>query len=1098
VTTRTRGSGGTTPAQTCPEEIRQVMGGADPTEEQWRAISMPLEPYVIVAGAGSGKTSVIAARVVYLALVALGRAAADHPGVLPGNVLCLTFTNKATENLVFRVRKALAGLDLPEGEEPTIANYHGFAAQVLERHGLLAGIEPGQRILTQAQRTELCARVLDDMSFEYVGAEWQPSLVSKILELADQAANHRVDPERIIEFNRERLRELSAHRSERAYQASLERIELATAVEQFQERKRDLGVIDFGDQIGLALRVVEAHPEVGLEYRSRFLTVVLDEYQDTNVAQADLIAGLFGGGFPIAAVGDPDQSIYGWRGASLFNLLEFRERFSRADGSPAERLPLYTNFRSGARILSAADRIIERIPESKRPDPEKRLAAWPPLGEGEVEIRRFPDEWTEAQWIARQIDRLHQSGAESLWSELAVLCRTSRLFVSLQEAFAERGIPAEIVGLAGLLQLPEVVEILAYARAVADPFASVSLARILLGPRYRVGFKDLARVAAWTKDKNYPLRGEDREDTPPFLFAEALEHLDEVAEVSERVGHPLSDEGWARLEEFRAELAELRVQARRPVGEFLAEVIRRTGLLAEVDASPDTEPALATKRNLAAFLDEVHAFSPLEGELTLRAFLDYVETVEAGDKQEWSPVQPSTENSVKVMTIHQAKGLEFGTVFVPGLARDLLPNLTVQQNPAERGKSLDFELRGDAAILPVYRGNLKQFWFALRDYEEMEERRTCYVALTRAKRRLFVTGSHWYGEGLKAKEASAFFEELSAWGEEGGLAVVERAPDRPEENPLIGYRQRFVRDWPGPALREEPDELFPLGWRRAAADAEEAPETLEGVVATLDQEDQERYRKEADQLSATAAHLIERESGGPSVPHLPSSVSVSDVAEYARCPKRFYWSAVRPLPRFSGPAARVGTQIHAWIERRSSGQASLLELEEMPDLTAEDLAGEPGKVERLQKAFDESRFASAPPLYAERAFLLYIEGFVVGGRIDAVFGTPDGPWEVVDYKTGGRPAQDDPLAWLQLDLYALACTDVWGKRPQDVKLTYFYLASGEETSRAAGDPSQTRSRVAEALRGIAARQFTPQPGEQCRWCDFLSFCDAGKAYLGAD
>jgi ATP-dependent DNA helicase UvrD/PcrA len=1084
--------------QAYPEEIRQVMGGSDPTQEQWRAISMPLEPYVVVAGAGSGKTSVIAARVVYLALVAMGRIDADHPGVLPGNVLCLIGANKATENLVFRVRRALASLDLPEGEEPTIANYHGFAAQVLERQGLLAGIEPGQRILTQAQRTELCARVLDEMSFDHAPAEWQPSLVSRILELADQAANHRVEPERIIAFNQQRLQELAAHRSDRAYQAALERIELAGAVGRFQDLKRDLGVIDFGDQIGLALRVVESHPEVGSEYRSRYLTVVLDEYQDTNVAQADLIAGLFGGGFPITAVGDPDQSIYGWRGASLFNLLEFRDRFRRGDGSPAERLPLYTNFRSGARILIAADRIIEKIPSAQRPDPEKRLAPWPALGEGEVEVRRFPDEWTEARWIARRITELRQSGAEAMWSEFAVLCRTSRLFVSLQEAFAEEGIPVEIVGLAGLLQLPEVVEILAYARAVADPFASVSLARILLGPRYRVGFKDLARVAAWATRQNRALRGEDREDVAPFLFTEALEHLDEAAQQSEEAGHPLSAEGRSRLEEFRVELAELRTLARRPVGDFLAEVIRRTGLVAELEAGPDAERALATKRNLAAFLDEVHAFSPLEGELTLRAFLDYVDTVEAGDKQEWSPVQPSTENSVKVMTIHQAKGLEFGTVFVPGLARDLLPNLTVQQNPAERGKSLDFELRGDAVILPVFRGNLKQFWLALRDYEEMEERRTCYVALTRAKRRLLVTGSHWYGEGLKAKDPSAFFEELAEWGDASGLAVVDRAPDRPEENPLVGYRRRFVRDWPGPALPDEADGLFPQGWRKAAAEAERDPSLMERLVSALDEQDRERYEKEAGELSGTAAHLIDRESGGPALPALPSSVSVSDVTEYARCPKRFYWSVVRPLPRFSGPAARVGTQIHAWIERRSSGQTTLLELEEAPDLTAEDLAGEPGKIERLQKAFDQSRFASAPPLYAERAFLLYIEGFVVGGRIDAVFGTPDGPWEVVDYKTGKRPAADDPLAWLQLDLYALACMDVWGKKPEALRLTYFYLASGEEASRPASDPVQTRVRVAEALRGIAAREFTPQPGPHCRWCDFLSFCDAGRAFVGTD
>jgi DNA helicase-2/ATP-dependent DNA helicase PcrA len=1070
-----------------PEEIRQVFGGADPTEEQWRAISKPLEPYVVVAGAGSGKTSVIAARVVYLALVAMGRLEADHPGVLPGNVLCLTFTNKATENLTLRIRRALKGLDLAEGEEPTIANYHGFAAQILERHGLLAGIEPGQRILTPAQRTELCARVLDELSFEHVRAEWQPSVISKILELADQAANHRREPWEIIEFNQERLEQLAEHRSEQAYQAALERIELARAVEIFHRLKRDLGVIDFGDQITLALSILEKFPEVAQDYRSRFLAVVLDEYQDTNVAQAQLIEGLFGDGFPLAAVGDPDQSIYGWRGASLFNLLEFQHQFLRAEGEPAQKLPLYTNFRSGARILAAADRIIEKIPEQQRPDPNKRLMPWPGCGEGDVEIRRFGDEWSEATWIAGRIHQLHDDGAEPLWSEFAVLCRSSRLFVSLQEAFAERGIPVEIVGLAGLLQLPEVVEILAYARAVADPFASVSLARILLGPRYRVGFKDLARVAAWAKDKNYALRGEDREETPPFLFAEALEHLDEVTF--------LSDEGRSRLEEFRGELSALRAEARRPVGEFLSEVIRRTGLLVELDASLETDRAEATKRNLAAFLDEVHAFSPLEGELTLRAFLDYVDTVEAGDKQEWSPVQPSSENSVKVMTIHQAKGLEFGTVFVPGLAKGLLPNLIVQQNPAERGKSLDFELRGDARILPVFKGNLKQFWLALRDYEEMEERRTCYVALTRAKRRLVTTGAHWYGEGQRPKDPSAFFEELAGWGEDTGSAEVDRGPDIPEGNPLVGYRGRFVRDWPGPALRDGPDALFVAGWRKAAVRAERDAAAVEELADALEGGERARYREVAGELTSMAAHLADRESAGRAKPAPPQTIAVGGVIEYARCPKRFYWSSVRPLPRFSGPAARIGTQVHAWIERRSSGQASLLELDEAPDFTSEELAGEPGKMERLQRTFAESRFASGPPLYAERPFLLYLEGFVVGGRIDAIFGSPEGPWEVVDYKTGRRPPEDDPLSGLQLDLYALACTDVWRKRPEELTLTYFYLATGEEVSRPAGNPEETRARAVSALRGIASGAFEPAPSAQCRWCDFLSFCEAGKEYV---
>ena len=183
-----------------PAELVAAMGGAPPTPEQWAAISMPLEPYVLVAGAGSGKTSVMAARVVYLALVALGRIPAEHPGALPGNVLALTFTVKATELLRQRVRAALATVELDEGEEPEILNYHGFAAQVLDRYGMLAGIEPGQRILSEAQRVDLAGRVLDQMVFHHVKTEWQPSAVDKILRLDAQAQHHLVGPGRDRRF----------------------------------------------------------------------------------------------------------------------------------------------------------------------------------------------------------------------------------------------------------------------------------------------------------------------------------------------------------------------------------------------------------------------------------------------------------------------------------------------------------------------------------------------------------------------------------------------------------------------------------------------------------------------------------------------------------------------------------------------------------------------------------------------------------------------------------------------------------------------------------------------------------------------------------
>jgi ATP-dependent DNA helicase UvrD/PcrA len=1117
---------------TVPVEIVAAMG-SEPTEEQWRAISLPLEPYVVVAGAGSGKTSVMAARIVYLALVGLGRLEADHPGVLPGNVLCLTFTNKATENLTLRVRRALRSLDLPEGEEPEILNYHGFAAQVLDRHGLRAGIEPGQRVLTPAQRSELCRMVLEQMSFRHAKAEWQPTLVGNIIDLADQCANHRVPLDEVIRFNTEQLPRLAEEKNVEPYHAALQRIELAEAAKVFESLKRERGVIDFGDQITLALDVVERNDDVGAEYRERFSAVLLDEYQDTNVAQALLIAEVFGDGFPVTAVGDPDQNIYAWRGASLFNLLNFPRQFPNADGTPSPKLPLYTNFRSGARILAAADTIIRPVPEDQRPDPDKELRPWPANGEGEVAVVRCSDEWAEAAWIADRIVERHESGDP--WSSVAVLCRASRLFPALQEAFAERGIPAEFVGLSGLLRLPEVVEILAYARAVADSTASVALARILLGPRYRVGFKDLARVASWAKEKNYRLRESEEGEVTPFLFAEALEHLNEVT--------GLSDEARDRLEEFRAELAALRAEARRPVGEFLAEVVRRTGLLAELDAHPDVEMSTARRRNIAAFLDEVHAFTPVEGELTLRAFLDYVEVVQDAERQEWSPVQPTDADSVKVMTIHQAKGLEFDTVFVPGMAKDVLPNNRLQHNPAEKGKSLDFELRGDRDVLPTFAGNLREFWRRLKDQELIEERRTCYVALTRSRRRLFCSGAHWYGEGERVKKPSEFFEELADWGESTGMAAVDRGPEPGDEHPEKGHRERLVSDWPGPAQGGDADELFPEGWRRAAlatvaaggsggerlaeegADGEvkpieartpgggsspgspsgERPADGNGaedggagggaVRERLAAADRAAYEAEAAQNRQLAAHLLEVERTQQDSPWMPATIAVGGVVDYARCPKRFYWSYVRPLPRFSSPAARIGTEIHRWIERRSSGQTTLIDLDEPPDLTPEELAGEPGRIERLRQAYLDSRFAGRVPLFAERPFLLQVDDFVLSGRIDAIYGEPEGAWEVVDYKTGRRPDPDDPLTRLQLDVYALACTTVWSKRPENLRLVYLYLRTGEEDTWPAEDPQATRARVSSALAGMAAGSFDPVPGEQCRWCDFRPFCAPGREFV---
>ena len=341
-----------------------------------------------------------------------------------------------------------------------------------------------------------------------------------------------------------------------------------------------------------------------------------------------------------------------------------------------------------------------------------------------------------------------------------MLCRTSRLFFLLQRAFAERGDPGRGRGARrAAAHCPRSSRCWRTPAPPTTRWRSVALARILMGPRYRVGFKDLALVAGWAKGKNYAWReeGGDDEDTP-FLFAEALEHLDEV--------EGLSEEGRARLEEFRDELADAAVEARRPVAEFLGEVIRRIGIIDELDADVDRVvggPARhATSRRSWS---RCTASSPSRASSRCARSSTTSTRSRRWSKEEWEPVQPTDEDAVKVMTIHQAKGLEFDHVFVPGVATGLLPSRRIQQNPAERGYSLDFELRGDAADpAPVRRRALA---LQARPAASRRSSRNGARCTSRSPARGARSGSApapGTARTCNAKGPSEFFAELAAWG----------------------------------------------------------------------------------------------------------------------------------------------------------------------------------------------------------------------------------------------------------------------------------------------------------------------------------------------
>ncbi|WP_264924444.1 ATP-dependent helicase, partial [Streptomyces sp. A012304] len=849
---------------TDPEQLKELLG-IPFTPEQTACITAPPAPQVIVAGAGSGKTTVMAARVVWL--VGTGQ-------VAPEQVLGLTFTNKAAGELAERVRKALvkAGVtdpdvidpDNPPGE-PVISTYHAFAGRLLTDHGLRIGLEPTSRLLADATRYQLAARVLREAPGPYPALTRSfADLVSDLLALDAELAEHLVPPEDLRAWDARLAHTLEGAKLTNADlrkvpETAAARRELAELVLRYRAAKRDRDLLDFGDQIALAARLAQV-PEVGRILRDEFRVVLLDEYQDTSVAQRILLAGLFGdgSGHPVTAVGDPCQAIYGWRGASVANLDDFPEHFAHADGRPATRQALSENRRSGGRLLDLANDLAQPLRamhagvEALRPAPGAER-------DGMVRCALLRTHAEEIDWIADSVAHLVDTGKAP--GEIAVLCRTATDFAEIQGALVARDVPVEVVGLSGLLHLPEVADLVAVCEVLQDPGANAALVRLLTGPRWRIGPRDLALLGRRARLLVSHARGDDTDD-PDRRLAEAVEGVDpsEVISLADALdtfletpldgtgdddGLPFSPDARVRFARLAAELRDLRRSLADPLMDVLHRVLAVTGLEVELSASPH---ALAARRRetLSNFLDIAASFAAGDNEASLLAFLGFLRTAAQYEKG-LDNALPGGENTVKVLTAHKSKGLEWDVVAVPGLVTGTFPSGQGREKWTAQAKVLPHELRGDADTLPDIatwdaRG-MKAFHEAMKDHQHTEELRLGYVTFTRPRSLLLGSG-HWWGPTQKKPRGpSAFLHalhdhcaaghgEIEAWADE---------PAEDEENPAL-HTATADQVWPLPL-----DDAA-LARRRAAA---------ETVLAHLD-------------------HLTAHDDGLPAAPPTPESYDDPD------------------------------------------------------------------------------------------------------------------------------------------------------------------------------------------------------------------------------
>ena len=1110
----------TLPQRLTPAQLFTALGEKHmPTDQQEKVITAPLKPTLVVAGAGSGKTATMSARVTYL--VASGQ-------VDPSQVLGLTFTRKATHELRERIENRLGqlyhypgwtpsstrsnaaaqvsgGLSTADSSsaaggigaasssqdqdltavagEATVATYNSFAGSLVREWGLEVGLETDTAVLTPASSWQIMYELMENWGQEF---EEPFSSLDSATELALQVANSLNENLLSVDEARELMADLGQNLKDlrsvrgaakaidaKSLPAMTKRIQVLDLVERYIDYKRENSLVDFGDQVALACRIVtdeRVGPRVIAQYRDRFKAVLLDEFQDTSVAQTILLSSLFAG-CGVVAVGDPNQAIYGWRGASSAALGQFHRHFSNGAGPV---LQLSTAWRNDPQILQAANRISDPLRASGQVKVEK-LVKRPGVGDerGKVWAARVQDGLAEAELIAKFLAQR--------WSpskSMAVLCRTRSQFTPIVAALIERGIPVEVVGLGGLLDVPEVADVRALMSVALDPTSADRLMRLidLVG----IDAADLDVVWSFARElvnaraSAGPSGAEPRLAEP--LLAEALSEIvvnfAAFEAFCKKYACALSPAGLYQAKRLGRILQEANAAANLELVDFISWAERALGLDVEAAARVDVNEVGA--RALAALRAQATSFKAQNPEAGAQVFLGWLNAAQDQERGLELPEVEPAPGAVQVLTVHASKGLEWDIVVVPGLVEANFPSYrsrpkedyTVLANSwITQVSEFPHTLRRDYDSLPpcpfiglspqagkdAILAAGEEYRSELGKWEVAEERRLAYVAYTRARSQLLLTTSHYAALSKTPKMTSRFLKELERSQMVQFLADDERDDDLSNRaldqssvsvwphqlDALASLEEPGVADAPGQAVLGKQAGLS-LRLRAAAlvsaaggcqgAGSEEALQIPEGLAPQLDD-----WWRQARLL--LQERQIRQENGQEIV--LPSHLAATAMAKVGK--EDFIMSLRRPLPPPPSKAARLGTAFHEEMSQRLNSEGTLLSLAEAG---SDRLSPADRKQvnDWLDNVADLEILQGYSPYATEIDQEIRLAGFNVRCRIDAVFKAVEkgrAQWLIVDWKTGGQRVRVD-----QLSLYVHAWAASQGVDISQVRAAYVYVQDG--------------------------------------------------------
>ena len=1016
--------------------------------KQRHAVEYDGGPLLIVAGPGSGKTRVLTERVRHLV---------EKKGVAPEQVLCLTFTEKAAEEMSKRLEQY--GMDTTGMD---VSTFHSFAMKVLEDNELETGLDMRKGVIEKAEAVVWATNHVDDFGLESVKVGNNAhGVMSNIIDGISSFAKELKMPDDIKKY----VSENSPGKDGEEAEGLRSLADLGKVYCAYQKFKGEMRVVDYDDMVAKAVRLFREKQIIRNRYRDKYKHILVDELQDNNVAQFSLVKMLAKDG-NVTAVGDEDQSIYGFQGAYGIIFNDFESTFKGT-----HKAPLTTNYRSTENIVRVTN---DWMAGKTRASPKKLKSASGRKGE-RITVAGCSDDKAEAEYVAEKIAEVVDEKSIN-YKDVAVLTRRRIDGEKFEGALVERGIPTRYVGSTDLLYTPVIRDLMAYVKVAAEPATSgVEITRLM--KIHGITERNIVRINRAAKARVFgggngegdcvlsTMRGEDGQDRPKT-----------TQEVEMR--------------EFAAKLDELVKIGRgsMPVDKAIRRITMSVSGLYRRVAADDTRQGREELRQLNEVYRMARSYENLYNEATLAGFVQHFYQI--GEREGESRESLPAENAVEITTIHQSKGKEFEVVFVADVAARKLPVVYRRKK---------FDVPDDMTESPTQGGGEDE-----KERHRREERRLLYVAMTRARSKLFITYAKNYGRS-KSKPSVFLGEEELNCQDNLQIEVVQHegsgASAAIEEPGVIKRRMHEVQTKAitaisGMNLETAVKRIVDL----AKIKHFEEHGKLDGfdlkrVLAATDDGGDTNDDLEADKPPRISADTIE--------------FSASKLDLYKKCPLQFKYRYLLNVPtRRNGPI-NVGAAVHAVLEkitkRRMNGESTTYEqalelLEkhwENADFESRKSANEYWENAKLMirnymKWDRDADERGSTIVGVEKKFGLDIDGLKFIGKMDRVDKEADDKYVVTDYKTGKTPTRPSEIADdIQMNLYALAAESVYNELP--AKVMQLFVLGNKEVPNEVNDEKLKAGRavIVDKAKAILNGEFPASPEYmKCRWCDYVDICDS--------